>query len=119
MRRTPIAAIGAVLALASAGAFAAAGDAWYGTNRFQDFAPIEVTRASPDHVIIYESSVLDPAPVIIERSYEPAVVYYYEPSGTVYLARVEDDWVKDLNPQTGQRVGDGLFNRQGPNDFGS
>ena len=120
MRRNPIAALGVLLALGPASAFAAAGDIWHGSNRYQEYAPLEVTRPTPDHVVIYETRSYDTAPIVVERSYtyEPGYVYYYEPR-TVYLARVDDDWVKDLNPETGQRIGDGLFNKRGPNDFGN
>jgi hypothetical protein len=117
MKRTLFAAV--ALGLAAGPVLAASGDTWYGTNRYRSEAPIEVTTALPaDRVIVYQESTSS-TPVFVERSYvaDPAYVYYYEPRD-VYVMRTESDWVKELNPQTGQRIGDGLFNRRGPNDFG-
>ena len=117
MKPIPLAALAATLALPAA-AFAASGDSWSGTNRYREQAPIEVTPLQPgDRVVVHDTSIS--TPVFVERSYtyEPGYVYYYEPR-EVYVARADQDWVKELNPQTGQRIGQGLFNRRGPNDFG-
>ena len=117
MKRTSLALGLAAAALASPAAFAASGDAWYGTNAYREYAPVEITTTLPaERVYWYEERT---APVVIERRYvyEPRHEAYYAPD-VVYVARAGDDWVKDLNPQTGHRIGDGLFNKQGPNDFG-
>ena len=119
MKRTPLIALGLAAALSATAVHARSGDTWAGTNRYRDSAPIEVTTLRPgERVIVYEETTL-PAPAYVERSYayQPGYVYYYEPA-YAYRYGTDSDWVKDLNPQTGQRIGDGLFNRQGPNDFG-
>ena len=114
MKRTPLTALVLAAAVVSTGALAASGDQWSGTNRYRESAPIEVTTLRPgDRVIVYENESSS-RPVHVERTYtyEPGRVYYYEPYSP------DKDWVKDLNPQTGHRIGDGLFNKTGPNDFG-
>jgi hypothetical protein len=119
MKPTLSTALGVALALSASAAVAVSGDTWSGTNRYRESAPIEVTTLRPgEQVIVYAENSVS-TPVIVDRSYsyDPRYVYYYEPR-EVYVQRAERDWVKDLNPQTGQRVGDGLFNRRGPNDFG-
>ena len=116
MRLNRLAALAAALAIPTA-ALAASGDSWSGSNRYREHAPIEVTALQPgDRVVVYETSTS--TPVYVERTYtyEPGYVYYEPREVLVY--RADSDWVKDLNPQTGQRIGEGLFNRRGPNDFG-
>ena len=121
MKRIPLSALGIAAALSATAVSAGSGDTWSGTNRYRDSAPIEVTTLRPgERVIVYEEgTAYAPAPVYVERTYayQPGYVYYYEPAPAYRYA--DNDWVKDLNPQTGQRIGDGLFNRQGPNDFGN
>ena len=117
MKRTPLAALAFAAAALSTGAIAASGDHWSGTNRYREYAPVEVTTLRPgEQIIVYEN---ESRPVYVERTYtyDPGYVYYYEPA-YVYGYSPDHDWVKDLNPQTGHRIGDGLFNKQGPNDFG-
>ena len=119
MKRLTIPALAMALAAASGAALAVSGDTWSGTNRYREVAPLEVTTLQPgDQVIVYETSSYS-TPVYVERTYayEPGYVYYYEPA-YAYGYSPDNDWVKDLNPQTKQRIGDGLFNRRGPNDFG-
>ena len=118
MKRTPIALLGAALALSSTAALAAAGDRWHGSNRY-DYSrtePVEVTRVAPAEVLAYEERYerTYPAPVYVEREYR----YEYEPR-EVYVYRDNADYTKPLNPQTGHYIGRGLFNKRGPNDFGS
>jgi hypothetical protein len=116
MKRTSLAALGVAAALVAPAAFAASGDAWHGTNAYREYAPVEITTRPAERVYWYEERT---APVVIERRYvyEPRYDAYDYPE-PIYVARADDDWVKDLNPQTGHRIGDGLFNKQGPNDFG-
>jgi len=120
MKRTRIAA-GLVLALASSAALAATGDRWYGTNRGIVYEPIvepivvervvpERGLYYPDREVVYVERGVTPAPVVIERRYVDRPLY----SG-VY----ESNMVKPLNPETGHLIENGLFNRWGPNDFGS
>ena len=119
MKRTSLTALTLAAAALSTGALAASGDQWSGTNRYREVAPIEVTTLRPgDRVIVYENESSS-RPVYVERTYtyDPGYVHYYEPNYT-YRYSPDNDWVKDLNPQTGHRIGDGLFNQQGPNDFG-
>ena len=120
MKRTQIAA-GLVLALASTAGFAASGDRWYGTNRgivYEPVAePVVVERVVPEREVLYADSGVvyydpDPrlAPVIVERA------YVGQPG---YVVLHESNLVKPLNPETGHLIDNGLFNRTGPNDFGS
>ena len=119
MKRPCLAFAALALAAGSTVAVARSGDTWSGTNRHREYASVEVTGVQPAQtVIVYDTNTMA-APLIVERSYayQPEVVYYHEPR---YVRRYspDHDWVKDLNPQTGHRIGDGLFNREGPNDFG-
>ena len=118
MKRPRIAALALALAAASTGAVAAAGDTWYGTNRHSDVVietPVEVTRADTypaiEDRVIYEERIASPA--YVEREY---VIL----DGPEYVVVPREDPLFDpLHPQMGQRVGQGLFNRKGPNDFGA
>jgi hypothetical protein len=119
MKRTLLAATALALAATSTMALARSGDMWSGSNVHREYAPIEVTTLQPGDAVIVQGTSTVATPVIVERTYvsEPAYVHYYEPA-YVYRHDASNDWVKDLNPETGQRIGDGLFNRRGPNDFG-
>ena len=121
MKRTLLAATTLALAATSSLALARSGDMWSGTNAHRESAPIEVTRLQPGDTVIVQGTSTVSTPVFVERAYvrEPAYVYYYEPAYVYRQHAAHNDWVKDLNPQTGQRIGDGLFNRRGPNDFGN
>jgi hypothetical protein len=122
MKQTRIVA-GLVLALASSAALAASGERWYGTNRGIVYEPIvdpivveRVVPAErglfyPDRDVVYVERDVRTAPVIVERSYVDRPGYY----AGVY----ESNLVKPLNPETGHLIENGLFNRWGPNDFGS
>ncbi len=120
MNRPRIAALGVALALSPVAAWSAAGDAWYGTNRTFERVPVEVTRALPADTVVYEERVVTPRPVIVERRYiaAPRETIVHEPYDIVVL-RDDRDFVSYLNPETGHRIGRGLFNTTGPNDFGS
>ena len=113
--KRPATAIAAIaLAFSAPAALAASGDAWYDTNRDLEsvrISPVEVTRAEPDRVVVYEERTVRPAPMIVERDslYAPREIVVY---------REERDLVDMLNPHTDHRVGRGLFPRRGPNDFG-
>jgi hypothetical protein len=118
MKRTRIAA-GLVLALASTAALAVSGERWYGTNRGIVYEPIVepivVERVVsdrglhyPERDVVYVERDVRSAPVILERRYEPG-----------YVVLHESNMVKPLNPETGHLIENGLFNRWGPNDFGS
>ena len=122
MRCNRIAA-GVALALASTAAMAASGDTWNGTNRYLVTTPdpVVVMRVAPDRDYVYtypqrdvviERRVLAPSAVVVERVYEAP------PRDYVVYRRY--DSVAALNPQTGPRIGNGLFPRpgEGPNDFG-
>lgn len=120
MKRALITATALALAATSGAALARSGDMWSGSNVHREYAPIEITTLQPgDTVIVHGTSTVS-TPVLVERTYvgEPAYVYYYEPAYAYRDQAVDSDWVKDLNPQTGHRIGDGLFNLTGPNDFG-
>ena len=120
MKRILLAVGALTLAAASTTTMARSGDRWFGSNVHREYAPIEVTPLQPGDSLIVEGTSTVTTPVYIERTYvrEPAYVYYYEPAYAYRHQTADNDWVKNLNPQTGQRVGDGLFNRRGPNDFG-
>jgi len=117
MKQTRIAA-GLVLAFASTAALAASGDRWYGANHNGVREPVVIERVVtdrdvvlyPDRELVYVERDVRPAPVIVEREY---VV-----TRPAYVVR-DHDPVKALNPETGHYIGAGLFNRWGPNDFGS
>ena len=118
MKRPRIAVLALGLAAASTGAIAASGDAWYGTNRYSDVViatPVEVTRVHTDPAIedrvVYTERVA--SPVYVEREYVVLDAPEY-----VVIAR-EDPLFDPLHPQMGQRVGQGLFNKEGLNDFGA
>lgn len=123
MNRPRIATLGIALALASTAAWSAAGDAWYGTHRdFERRVPVEVI-AAPADVVVYEERlaprhVIVPRHVVVEREYVYGPRYVYAPREIVVL-RDDRDAVAALNPETGHRIERGLFNRRGPNDFGS
>jgi hypothetical protein len=113
---------GVAFALASTGALAVSGERWQGTNRgFAEVPePIVVTRTVPDSAYVYtyperdvviERRIVAPEPVLVERTYVVDPPY-------AYLVSREPDMVKRLNPETGHYIGQGLFNRTGPNDFG-
>ena len=120
MKRNRIAACLA-LALASTAGLAATGDRWYGTNRGVVYEPVVeavvVERVvsdrglyHPGRDVVYVERDASTAPVIIERT-------YVDRPG--YVATYESNLVKPLNPETGHLIENGLFNRWGPNDFGS
>ncbi|HET7730579.1 MAG TPA: hypothetical protein VFK48_11150 [Usitatibacter sp.] len=121
MNRPKIAALALALAAASTGAAAAAGDRWYGSSRdIVITAPVEVTRVYDEPVIlengrvIYQERIAAPVmerPVIVERDY-----VVYEPA---YRVVPREAYFDPLHPQSGHGIGTGLFNRKGPNDFGS
>lgn len=121
MKRALIAALAATL---STGALAVSGDAWYGTNRADP-----TFRAEPDapmqheNRVIYEERIataptyLVPGEYIIAQPRE--VIVYSTPAPTTYWYTYSTTPAFDpLHPQQGQVVGRGLFNRNGPNDFG-
>ncbi|HET7400551.1 MAG TPA: hypothetical protein VFJ62_02190 [Usitatibacter sp.] len=115
-RRIAIAATLAVASLSSA-AFAADGDAWYGTNRPEPtysapaFGPLppsaDSTRQSV--TVYYEDPA--PAPVIVERE------YVQEPTYVVVPEERENPFFH-VDPPAHPTVGRGLFNKRGENDFG-
>jgi len=112
MKRTAFAL--ALGALSTTAAMAAAGDAWYGTNRDTRVlvAPtITYTEPIPaDRVTIYYDQ---PAPVIVQRE------YVSQPYGVVVVEPVRQNELFVVEPRTYSTVEHGLFNRKGPNDFGS
>lgn len=121
MNRPEFAVLALALAAASTGAAAAAGDRWYGANRDIVVAtPVEATRVYREPVIldsdrvIYQERIAAPVierPVIVERDY-----VVYEPA---YRVIPREAYFDPLHPQSGHGIGTGLFNRKGPNDFGS
>lgn len=114
-------------ALAAPAALANAGDIWSGSYLAPEYvrvAPVEVqavevTRVEPaDNVVVYEDRVIRGEPVIVEESYA-----YAWPTEILNRPGYPDlsgypDRTSALNPQTGQLIDYGLFNRRGPNDFG-
>jgi len=119
MKRPRIAVLALALAAASTGALAAAGDTWYGTSRDTVLTTPgeEVVRIYNDPLyvdrdrVIYEERIA--SPVYVEREY-----VVLDGPDYVVISR-EDPLFDPLHPQTGQRVGQGLFNGTGPNDFGA
>ena len=114
----------ALAALASAGALAADGDRWYGSNApSYDLAvpasSVPLTASQPETVYTVE-------PVTVAREFvapePPRDVVVYQPYVYSYDPRYA--YGRDMrlydphHPSEGQLVGRGLFNRRGPNDFG-
>ena len=114
-------------ALAAPAALANAGDMWRGSYLGPEYVTVqpvevqavEVTRVVPaDNVVVYEDRVIRGEPVIVEESYA-----YTWPTEILHRPGYPDlsgypDRTSALNPQTGQLIDYGLFNRRGPNDFG-
>lgn len=123
MNRPKFAVLALALAAASTGATAASGDTWRGSSR--DTVVIttpgeEVVRVYNDPLyvdrdrVIYQERIAAPViehPVIVEREY-----VVYDP---VYAVVPREAYYDPLHPQSGHGIGTGLFNRTGPNDFGS
>jgi hypothetical protein len=110
----------AFAALATPAAFAAAGDAWYGTNRTTESTTTTLTPSfgplAPDtiteSVTVYYDEPRTTAPVIVERE------YVLQPYDTVVVEPVNDDSLVVVQPRTYSRIGRDLFPRRGPSDFG-
>jgi hypothetical protein len=113
-------AVTAALAFASlsSAAFAANGDAWYGSNRPErvntqpDFGPLPPPAAATSReavTVYYEDPA--PAPVIVEREYvqEPAYVVVPEERENPFY---------HVDPRPQPTIGRGLFNKRGENDWG-
>lgn len=117
MKRTRIAA--ALAALASTGALAVSGDAWYGTNRVyaEGVAPIEVTRVDVDRPLIYEERVVG-APVYVEREYVVVPDRDYVVVERDYYA-YDGEPLFYTTPNAQHELRRNLFDRKGPNDFGA
>lgn len=116
MKRIHLAAL-AAFAVTSTGALAAAGDAWYDTNRGTRDAPratVDFGPREPERFVEVERDTA-PAYVIVER--EP--LYTLETRDGYVVERGADPLYHPWHPQQGQRIERGLFNRKGPNDFGS
>lgn len=121
--KRPIAMLGiALAAVGTTAAVAGSGDTWQGTYRGDTYvrvAPsseITIERVAPREVIVYDDRyyVAQGTPVIVDRR------YVYEPvSGYYYVYRDPTVMYDPLHPQMGQLIDHGLFNRHGPNDFGS
>jgi len=118
--RTHRIAIAAALAVASlsSAAFAANGDAWYGSNRPEatnpgpTFGPLPPPTADTrrESVTVYYEDPA-PAPVIVERE------YVQEPTYVVVPEERENPFFH-VDPPARPTVGRGLFNKRGENDFG-
>ena len=113
-------AIAATLAFAglSSAAFAANGDAWYGTNRAEStypgptFGPLPPSTANTTResvTVYYEDPA--PAPVIVEREYVQEPAYVVVPEG-------RQNPFFHVDPPARPTVGHGLFNQRGENDWG-
>lgn len=115
MQRDRIAAFGITLAISSVAAWAAPGDAWYGTSKDEDKVerpPLDATPA-PAESITYEERIN--APTTREE-----LVLIPEPRESVIEVPVQRAPPYDpRHPQKGQLLERGLFNRTGPNDFGA
>ena len=109
-------------ALSTTAAMAAAGDAWYGTNRDTVIVGPTVTYVEPapapsDGVTVYYDQPATTAPVIVEREYALAPSYDYMVVEPGYYDN--DSRVFQVEPRKYPSVyNGGLFPRRGPNDFG-
>jgi len=108
-----LAALGAALAMAAAASTAAFAEDVYVQSipdNSHDMQPGDApTWAQGDAPPVYEESVVE-VPVRVEPAY---VAGPYD----VYV--IGQDQEPARPSPTGQVIGDGLFNRAGPNDFGS
>ena len=116
-RSRTVIATALALGLASTAAFAATGDRWYGTYRGETYVvtpDVTYVEREPRDVIVYEERyVTTPrTPILVDGRY-----VYAEPSEVYYIVRDPRANIP-TDPQTGQLIGHGLFNREGPNDFG-
>jgi hypothetical protein len=116
-RRIVIAVTLAVASLSPA-AFAANGDAWYGTNRPEatypgpSFGPLPPSPADTPReavTVYYEDAA--PAPVIVEREYVQEPTY-------VVVPEERENPLFHVDPPAHPTVGHGLFNKRGENDWG-
>ena len=122
-RRIAIAVTLAVASLSSA-AFAANGDAWYGTNRpdatpagpsFGPLPPSSADTTRQSVTVYYEDPT--PAPVIVEREYVQQPAYVQEPAYVLVPEERENPFFH-VDPPAHPTVGHGLFNKRGENDWG-
>jgi hypothetical protein len=103
-------------ALSTTAAMAASGDAWYGTGRAERVIiepPVTYVEPVPGDRVIYYETTTSTAPVYVERQYRS------EPYGYVVVEPVRENGLFVVEPRTYSRIDHGLFNRKGPNDFGS
>jgi hypothetical protein len=119
MKTLATAATGVALAIATTAAFAAPGDAWYGTNRpgervitTPSFGPL--APETSERVTVYYDEPVQPAPVIVEREYVTTPPL----ADVVVVEPVRESGLFHVEPRTYSRIGRGLFPDKGPNDFG-
>ena len=120
MKRHPLAVAGIAIA-AALGTTAAS--AAYEVIRVDPVTGIErIEYVEPRPIVIYTDSVAPRERIVVES--EPIYSYnYYSPDEILRRPGYPDlsgypDRTAALNPQTGQLIDYGLFNRRGPNDFG-
>lgn len=110
-------------ALSTTAAMAAAGDAWYGTNRDTVIVGPTVTYVEPapapsDSVTVYyDQPAANTAPVIVERGYALAPAYDYMVVAPGYYDN-ESHFFQVEPRKYGSVYNGGIFPRRGPNDFG-
>ena len=107
------------LGLASTAALAAPGDRWYGTYRGESYVvtpDVTYIEREPRDVVVYEErryvAPTQRAPIWVDGRW-----VYADPNEVYYIVRDPRAYIP-TDPQTGQLIGHGLFNREGPNDFG-
>ena len=106
------------LGLASTAALAASGDRWHGTYRGDSYVvtnpDVTYVERDPRDVIVYqERYVSAPRTAILVDGR-----YVYADSNDVYYLVRDPRANIPTDPNTGQLIDHGLFNREGPNDFG-
>lgn len=120
MKLAPIVFTAAALAPAFASADYLRYDAVTGSYiRYSDpMPPVEIVTV-PASTVVYEERVVPRETIVVES----APAYRYPADELLLKPGYPDlsgypDRISAMNPQTGQLIGYGLFNRAGPNDFG-
>jgi len=118
MKLTALAFAAAALAPAFASADYLRYDPISGTYiRYVEAPPVVETVTMPSRTIVYEERVVPRETIVVRAApMYPADEILLRP-GYPDLSGYPDR-ISALNPQTGQLIGYGLFNRAGPNDFG-
>ena len=90
-------------------------------TRIERIEPVTPMTTYSAPVVVYEERVVPRETIVVEAA--PAYRVLPAPDEILLRPGYPDrsgypDRISAMNPQTGQLIGYGLFNRAGPNDFG-